>query len=95
VRCRLSTLRSSRGSLSVRSVVRNGQDELMTMVWKKGVGFWFAFQCENCTTSRRKIMVKYVTDYDFKIRGGDEEDVGDGRAEGDSVEWYGSGGGTG
>lgn len=62
---------------------------------EEGVGFWFAFQCENCTTSRRKIMVKYVTDYDFKIRGGDEEDVGDGRAEGDSVEWYGSGGGTG
>jgi len=52
------------------------------------VGFWFAFKCESCSNKRRKVMVKWVTDYDFKIQGG-SECAEESDAESKSIEWFG------
>lgn len=55
----------------------------------KGVGFWFAFRCDRCSTKRRKIFVRWTTDNDFKIKGGEVEDVKESKTEGDTFERFG------
>ena len=38
-------------------------------IWKKG--FWFKFKCNNCSSKKSKVFVKYFTDNDFNIVKGD------------------------
>lgn len=34
---------------------------------KKNATYWFKFKCDNCTTKKKKIYIKYFTDGDFDV----------------------------